>query len=84
MEYPERAECEFWMNTHTKPFIQEKLTKQQIEQKVKEEKMQFALRVLLISERVDSDETKIELIGRAGLEYVKKVNKLLFNENETR
>ena len=52
MEYPERAESDFGMNTHTKPFIQEKLTKQQIEQKVKDIKLQFAQRVLLLSDIV--------------------------------
>jgi len=80
MEYPERAECEFGMNTHTKPFIQEKLTKQQIEDKVREESLKFALRVRLLSERVGTQETQIELIGRAGLEYIQRVNELLFTK----
>ena len=78
MEYP--ADFDFGMNTNTAPFIQEKITKQQIEDKVREESLKFSLRVRLLSERVGSEAQLQELIGRAGLEYVQRVNELLFTK----
>jgi hypothetical protein len=49
---------------------------------VREESLKFALRVRLLSERVGSEAQLQELIGRAGIEYVKRVNELLFANNK--
>ena len=76
MTWDNQTECDFGMNTDTTQLVRERLA----QQRVKQEKLDFAQRVLLLSEWNTDEEALKKRIGEIGLEYVQRVNELLFTK----